>query len=311
MYKALLIGCGNIGALYDLDSEQISTHAKAYIHSGNFELSVFDNNKELAKSIALKYNVTYVDNYEKIIQNYDCVSICTPTDTHFEILNKAINANIKVIICEKPVSKKQKELVKIIELYKTSKSKIIVNYFRRFSPAFINLKKKISTELQAHKLLTISIRYQKGFLNNCSHAIDLIQFLFNCEFKLKDVEKRNEVFDYFIDDPTISLNGYWENVFINISGLVNISYNIFEIDLFFDKSRISILNSGDNLILFNSDYNNNLSCSKYISKEYEQNSCIKNYMQPVVLKAVNLLKHEGELDNFIESALLNFKMLKY
>ncbi len=29
MFNALLIGCGNIGALYDLETDQVTTHAKA------------------------------------------------------------------------------------------------------------------------------------------------------------------------------------------------------------------------------------------------------------------------------------------
>ena len=47
MFKALLIGCGNIGALYDFDNTQILTHAKGYALHPAFELTVFDINKEL------------------------------------------------------------------------------------------------------------------------------------------------------------------------------------------------------------------------------------------------------------------------
>jgi hypothetical protein len=35
MYNALLIGCGNIGAMYEWDNDHILTLAKAYFNSGN------------------------------------------------------------------------------------------------------------------------------------------------------------------------------------------------------------------------------------------------------------------------------------
>ena len=48
MYKALVIGCGNIGALYDLESNKVLTHVKALTNHPGFEVTIFDTDSELA-----------------------------------------------------------------------------------------------------------------------------------------------------------------------------------------------------------------------------------------------------------------------
>ena len=51
MVKALIIGCGNIGGLYDIDNNKIETHAKAIsINNWIKKVDVFDTNIELQKT---------------------------------------------------------------------------------------------------------------------------------------------------------------------------------------------------------------------------------------------------------------------
>lgn len=40
--RALIIGCGNIGAFYDLNSHDILSHAKAYYENKLFNFSILD-----------------------------------------------------------------------------------------------------------------------------------------------------------------------------------------------------------------------------------------------------------------------------
>jgi hypothetical protein len=42
MYKALIIGCGNIGALYDFDTGSIASYAKAFHLDPEIEFDVYD-----------------------------------------------------------------------------------------------------------------------------------------------------------------------------------------------------------------------------------------------------------------------------
>ena len=74
-------------------------------------------------------------NIEKLINsnlNIDIISICTPTKTHFKILNKSLKLKPKIIICEKPICSSVNEAKKIIRIFKQKKIKVVVNHQRRF-----------------------------------------------------------------------------------------------------------------------------------------------------------------------------------
>lgn len=45
MLNALIIGVGNIGAMYDIDNEQISTYAKALSMDDDIRFDIFDINR--------------------------------------------------------------------------------------------------------------------------------------------------------------------------------------------------------------------------------------------------------------------------
>lgn len=45
MYKALILGCGNIGAFYDYDTQEVVTHAKAFSEFDNIDVTVYDTSK--------------------------------------------------------------------------------------------------------------------------------------------------------------------------------------------------------------------------------------------------------------------------
>lgn len=311
MYKSLLIGCGNIGALYDLETEEILTHAKAYFQHPDFEFSIHDSNLSLLKRISEKYSVESVIKIEdEDFSKYDCISICTPTPTHFHFLERAIESNVKVIICEKPIASDDLEINKLISLYKEKKTKILVNYIRRFQKPFRELRESIQAILTLEKLTNISIRYQKGFLNNCSHAFDLIQFLLNKELDLKNVNKTNLVFDHFEYDPTLCLTGLWNETNINVLGLSNVKFPFFEIEFFFENQRIGISNSGQN-IDFYSNRQSGKNYSPLVRLEESKKECLKNYMKPIIDYAHTILSDLTLEDNFMSSATLNKKMLEY
>lgn len=47
----------------------------------------------------------------------DCVYICTPTDKHLDIVEKSL-ANKKTVMCEKPISLNNKDIIKCYQLAK-------------------------------------------------------------------------------------------------------------------------------------------------------------------------------------------------
>lgn len=312
MFKALLIGCGNIGALYDLETSDVFTHAKAYSKNTMFQFVVYDPDIEQAKKIADKYGVVQIVDITEInFLDYDCVSICSPTITHVHFLKMAFEANVKVIICEKPISVDENELNEILNLYSNSNSKVIVNYIRRFQPSFIDLKVLVEEILLKEKLVNINITYQKGFLNNASHAFDLLQFLFSQNLVLKDVKITNKDFDFFKNDPTLSLSANWNNVLVNVTGLTNISFTIFELELFFNSSRIKITDSGKNITAYAIPDSQPFLLPLIIDEKNSKSDCIKDYMEFVITKAQSILLKNENSDNFMDSISLNKEMIKY
>ena len=310
MFNALLIGCGNIGALYDLETDQITTHAKAYAVNSDFKLTVFDTNKELELKVANTYNAdTITALTPEHLTSFDCVSICSPTATHAELLSGAIHAKVPVIICEKPVSNDVEELLILKSKYKEGQSNVIVNYFRRFQPAFADLKNKVLKVLQNEQLTNVSIRYQRGFINNASHAFDLIQFLTDKPLLLNQVHTTHQIYDHFTGDPTLTLTGIWENATLVVHGLGNVRFSHFEIDLHFETYKILISNAGKTIEIFQAPF---MGIFLQPLKQIEMKSeCISNYMEPVIKQAGDILKGVKLNDNFIESVNLNHQMLSF
>jgi len=312
LYKAFVIGCGNIGALYDLNNDQIQTHCKALYLDKRFSLSVFDTNKVLVRKIANKYQAEIIENIdEKVLGSFDCVSICSPTSTHYSLLKSAIGAGVKLIICEKPVSYNAKELVELKKLYKASRSKVIVNYIRRFQPAFAILKKRVSELLKKEELTNIAIRYQRGIVHNCSHAFDTIEYLTGVKMILTKEQLHNKVTDHFDNDPTLSLQALWGKTNVNIMGLSNVKFSHFEIELYFEYHRVAITNSGRTIEVYGAKKNKQYLQPLSIEKEISRDGGMNNYMKYVIDHAYGILSGKIKEDNFMGSVELNERMLRY
>lgn len=306
----LILGCGNIGALYDIESESILTHAKAFSKYTNSKLVFYDIDSSLAKKVAEKYQSNFLSDQSDIkLDQFDCISICTPTNTHFDLLVKAIHANVKLIICEKPISNSKSELWDLKKIYKNSNSRIIVNYIRRFQPDYIKLKKYIQEILTKEDLTNISIRYQRGFINNCSHAFDLISFLTSYKVKLAGIKKHNIVYDHFDNDPTMSIMANWNTANLNVLGLSNVQFSHFEIELFFKTVKVSILESGNIINISESIVEGRILNPLNFNEQLSQVNCLKDYMLNVINRVYEMYDDEKIEDNFLDSLDLNLAML--
>ena len=203
--KALIIGCGNIGALYDIDEENISNHAKGLIHSGQFDLSFSDQNIDSAEHAASKYGGKVVNDLNSATLNsFSWISICAPTNTHYRYLKQVEGLEPKIVLCEKPISYASEEIVEIENMFENSPHSIFINYFRRFLPSYIKLKVQYSNLLAFSNLRECRIEYCRGFLNSASHGFDLLEFLFDRPVNLEGVEISATEFDVFQEDPTLS-----------------------------------------------------------------------------------------------------------
>ena len=297
MVKALIIGCGNIGGLYDLENDNIQTHAKAISKNDWIEkVDVFDLDIELQKKISHKYGFNGLDLNEKInFKNYDIVCINTPTDTHFQYLKLCLESKVRLIVCEKPISNSIGELDEIMSLYNSGKSKIIVNYFRRFLTSYLHLKNKINSI--KNKIKEIDIKYYKGFLNNCGHAFDTIEFLTETNLTPTNIKVLKKEYDFFNNDPTITANFFSDNIEFKVQG-IDLNHKTFEILFKFENQEILLKDSG-----------NKIEISQNGVLNFESDDLIKNYMTDVYNEIKNIYFDKELRDNFNNSIMLNRKQI--
>jgi myo-inositol 2-dehydrogenase / D-chiro-inositol 1-dehydrogenase len=86
------------------------------------------------------------------------VVICTPTDTHADLIEKFSNAR-KAIFCEKPIDLSVKRVQECLKVVAANNTTLMVGFNRRFDPHFATLKRRMDAgEIGSLELLTIISR---------------------------------------------------------------------------------------------------------------------------------------------------------
>lgn len=295
MVSALIIGCGKIGGLYDLNNDLVQSHSKAMYNAKWIKkVDIYDVNLDLTKKISKKYGFGIINSSPKNL-NYDLVCISTPTRTHFNYLKLAIESKAPLVICEKPISNNVMELKSLLMLYSSGESKIMVNYFRRFHNKYKKLKNEYNFIFS--RINTIEVNYYKGILNNASHALDLVMFLTNKNLNPESVEILKSEYDCFDFDPTVSLKFNSNNLNFIVNG-ANINSPIFEISFISNEYTLKLLEGGNTALIFE----NNILIKKI-------DDLTLDYMTDVYLDLEKLFLNIENKDNFIQSLNLNKQLI--
>ena len=252
--RIFLVGCGRMGAGKGIRQHRLGSHAGVLADIPSFAPTLYDPDLKLSEAAAEALDLSIVDHIDKsLLESCACAVICSPTNTHFEYLSQFLNVGIPLIICEKPVCASLDEVNKLRQLRKRSKSRVVINYTRRFQPSFEKLKKRFAQQMATELLRAISLRYQRGFLNNASHALDLIQFLTGWNILDAKFHSSQSVQDEFPEDPTLSGFGTWNGAQISILGLPHVRFSLFEIDFFFERTAIRLRDRADTFEFAGSD----------------------------------------------------------
>ena len=132
-----IIGAGRIGKVHALAINNSKIANLVYI---------YDPDEEIAKKFSVEFNciVSNIDNIKKDKQ-IDAVIICSPTDTHVELI--CIFSNYKkAIFCEKPIDLDIKKVRKCLETIKKNKTQFMIGFNRRFDPHFQSLKNSLKQD---------------------------------------------------------------------------------------------------------------------------------------------------------------------
>lgn len=260
MLNVALIGLGNIGLLFDSEKNIPDTalsHVKAIYQHKKFTLKYIVDTEDTNITLVQNFfpNVIYNSDYKTITQNddIDLLVIATPTNTHFQILNDfKHNKSINFFFIEKPLFNDSSHYESINNALA---DKIIINYQRRFNPEVQKLKEDIKNK-KYFNLQKVIINYCKGLKNNGSHMIDLINFLFdNPEILSSQILDMTIGFSEkdFSYDIFIKIKYENEVIPIHFLALNYQSYNIIEMQLYFDNQFIKYVHAHNQIKYYDID----------------------------------------------------------
>ncbi|SVC55360.1 uncharacterized protein METZ01_LOCUS308214, partial [marine metagenome] len=124
MIKLGLIGAGRIGTLH---ARNIGNNNKCKL------IFIYDTDNERANKVAGLYGSHVADTPENLINNsdIDAVLICSPTDTHIDMINLTAEAG-KPIFCEKPIDLDIDRVFACIEKLQKNPVPFTIGFHRRF-----------------------------------------------------------------------------------------------------------------------------------------------------------------------------------
>jgi myo-inositol 2-dehydrogenase / D-chiro-inositol 1-dehydrogenase len=185
MIRFGVLGAGRIGKVHAGTIARLSNSSVAYVADAVEQAAT-----DLAASVGAK-----VASVEEVLgSDVDAILICTPTDTHADLIEKAVQSG-KHVLCEKPVSLSVERIEQAVPVVEKSGKAVMIGFNRRFDPNFGGLRKRLmDKEIGEVELVTIISRdpapppvsyiERSGglFRDMMIHDFDMARFLVGEEF---------------------------------------------------------------------------------------------------------------------------------
>ncbi len=185
MVRFAVLGAGRIGKVHAGTIAKSDRASVALVAD-----AIPDAAAVLAASVGAK--TATVD--EAIASDVDAILICTPTDTHADLIEAAARAG-KAILCEKPVSLSVERIEACLPVVEKAGVPLMIGFNRRFDPNFASLQKRLRAgDVGDVELVTIISRdpapppvsyiERSGglFRDMMIHDFDMARFLVGEEF---------------------------------------------------------------------------------------------------------------------------------
>lgn len=128
--KTAVIGVGHIGR----------EHARIYSQLPEVEfVGICDIDPSVARRVAQQHRVRACTDPAELYDLVDCVSIATPTSSHFEVALPFLQRGKSVLI-EKPITNSVETARKLLEVSKSTGAIIQVGHIERFNPVIRSLQ---------------------------------------------------------------------------------------------------------------------------------------------------------------------------
>ena len=210
-----LLGAGRIGKVH---AKAISANAGARL------VAVADAFPAAATALADHYGCE-VRSIAAILaaKDIDAVVICTPTDTHAELIEKFARAG-KAIFCEKPIDLSLARVKACLKVVRDSKATLMVGFNRRFDPHFGAVRAAIDAgTIGAVEMVTIISRdpgappadyiTRSGgiFRDMTIHDFDMARFMLGEEISAVSAQAS------VLTDPNIAKLGDFDSVSVMLT----------------------------------------------------------------------------------------------
>ena len=182
--RAVVVGCGRAGSGWDEWDESGApprTHAGCYQRSELTELvGLCDVNPMRAIDAGQRRGVEPWTEVDEMLAEArpDIVSVCTPPEEHLPVVYAAIEAGVRVVLCEKPLAHTVEDAREIARLAEGSDTVVAVMHHRRWMGGL-----DLVRSLFDHVVDVATIEYCGGALNNGTHAIDLVRAVADCGYQ--------------------------------------------------------------------------------------------------------------------------------
>lgn len=292
MQKKITIGVLGTGRIGKIHSKNLFNHPQVFFKA------VADPfvDEDFAKMLQVK---TFKDT-EAILEDdeIEAVFLCTPSDTHYELIKKSLYAN-KAVFCEKPVDLDLKRILEIQKILQETQGFLQVGFNRRFDANFNRIAHLVA-EGEVGELLQIRITsrdfqappraYVQSsggmFLDMSIHDFDMLRFITKSEVKEIFVSATNLVSSYAdIDVDTAIITLVLENGALAV--IENCREAVYgydqRLEVFGKKGRVFCENNYENSVTLCNAKNQN--------RQNPLNFFLERYAN----------SYKRELDDFVES----------
>jgi UDP-N-acetylglucosamine 3-dehydrogenase len=174
MLKVGVIGVGSMG----------QNHARIYSEMGCLA-GVYDIFSESAQKVAKKLGTTAYSDIDSLISKVDALSICTPTDNHYDVAVKAIGQGRSLLV-EKPFTGDVEKARNLCELAEKKGVALASGFVERFNPVVAATKEAVSGN-KFGQVVSIASRRVSSFpsrirdvgviMDLAIHDVDVIRYL--------------------------------------------------------------------------------------------------------------------------------------
>lgn len=286
MINTLIVGLGNIGFKYDkINPKKKLTHSSSIFYNKNFKLiGGVERKKNVSKHFKKLYKAPVFNSLQSSLKELNPEFVIFTNQPSLKDLLYLSNCkNIKFIMVEKPYIKPLTEIKNIIKKLRKKKIIFTLNFQRNFSKKYINLFDKINAGLigNVNKFFCF---YNKSFITNGSHFLNLVILYANKLYKLEKVNKSKTNFKLKFNNCEV--------YFFKVN---DEDYNYNSLTIFGDRGKIKISSRPEKCIIYKRNIDNLYKDYFILKKHKSFHLHEKEIQKPVLNNVYNVLKKKEKV----------------